>query len=183
MVKTNADTEQTTDEINTLTADGKVWLLFVTHPSPSLARTPAGARTDVAASIIGDSLAVGERQSGSDAAASSVGDQAGGTDAGGVAQESEGEESFTYLVAGTQRKGSCLHRAHGCWRARQRRFSTWEMFQTVPQGGWDRFCQDCWPKEAPLDDEAESPCSASAASTSSSQGSSTPSGSPMASPR
>ena len=78
VVKSGVDFEQATEEISTLTSYSRVWLLFVTHPSPSLARTPAGAETDVAASIIGDSLAVGERQSGSDAAASSVGDQAGG---------------------------------------------------------------------------------------------------------
>ena len=53
VVKSGVDFEQATEEISTLTSDARVWLLFVTHPSPSLARTPAGAETDVAASIIG----------------------------------------------------------------------------------------------------------------------------------
>ena len=184
LIKTNVEKQQAADEIQRLTADSKVWLVYITHPSPSLARSAAESRPDVAASVVGKGSTVGEgHPAKSGAAASSAGDRRTGVTVEEEAEESEEEEACAYLVAGTQRKGTCLHRSRGCWRARQRRFSTWEMFQSVPQCGWDRFCQDCWPKEAPLDDDAESPCSASAGSTSSSQGSSTPPASPMTSPR
>ena len=35
VVKSGVDVEQATEEISTLTSDSRVWLLFVTNPSPS----------------------------------------------------------------------------------------------------------------------------------------------------
>ena len=79
MIKSNIDMKKATDEIDALTEDSKLRLLFVTHPSPSLARTAEGSGADVAASGIGDGPEVGEGQTRPDVAASSAGErQAGG---------------------------------------------------------------------------------------------------------
>ena len=63
-----------------------------------------------------------------------------------IEPEDEGDEG-DYLVA-VSRRGSCLHLSKGgCWRARGRRFQSWELISGAPDQ-WSRFCRDCWPREA-----------------------------------
>ena len=66
----------------------------------------------------------------------------------GSAEEDEELGQFLVAVSG---RGSCLHLAKGCWRARGRRFASWELLPGVPRvGQYARFCRDCWPKELDL---------------------------------
>ena len=65
--------------------------------------------------------------------------------------EEEGIEEGEFLVAVTRDRGSCLHLAKGCWRARGRRFGSWEILPGTPRmDQWTRFCRDCWPSPTNL---------------------------------
>ena len=64
-------------------------------------------------------------------------------------EEGDGEEECEkYLVAVSKRgKVSRLHLAHGCWRAKARRFLDFEMVAEDPPGAsmFTGYCRDCWP--------------------------------------
>ena len=62
-----------------------------------------------------------------------------GSDLEGEGKGSAGGEGM-YLIAVSRDKGACLHLTKGCWRARGRRFASFEVSPGIPlTDSWTRF--------------------------------------------
>ena len=85
-------------------------------------------------------------------------------------EEDRGEAAaagVSYLIAvAAKKRGACLHLLEGCWRARGRHFSSWEILDRTPRPEeFSRFCRDCWPKDGPVFEEGSSSEASASSST------------------
>ena len=85
-------------------------------------------------------------------------------------EEDRGEAAAAgvkYLIAvAAKKRGACLHLLEGCWRARGRHFSSWEILDGTPRPEeFSRFCRDCWPKDGPVFEEGSTSEASASSST------------------
>ena len=85
-------------------------------------------------------------------------------------KDEKDEKQAIYIFASTQRRGTMLHLANGCWRARARRFQDYELSADhPPKASWfTGFCKDCWPKGSSEFEKEHASSSSSSSSASSS---------------